>query len=374
MRNDGDFNLTPTVVQCPDQTPERVVVELVGAPDMMVQSSVEHLKALLRMEATNYPLCQDYLSALQDSEVDASDRVSEAWRRKLCEWCYEVVDHFNFDREVVSYALDFLDRSVAQKTESTKTALPKREFQLMAVTALYTAIKLHGETDERDGPRRKLRIGAFVDLSRGFFAVDVIERSEREILEALRWRVNPPTSLRFMSTMLRCCPKWSFEEYGTSFNRIMGGVSDIARYLTELAVCSSKFAFTCKTSVLSYAAILCAMDTLKEPLEIPTAAKLGLMQVIASTTGMLPTDPDVLRAMDMLKELCPSMFAYDNLIPDIMEDDDSNRYERCNDDRDSPICVVDTREHEASPSSPRKRRCPQTNESCRRSHQRSSFL
>ena len=174
MRNEGGTTVTPPSMECSEKVPERVV-KLDEVLDGAAESSMEHLKILLRMEAANYPLCKDYLSTLRHSDVDASDRVSEAWRRKLCEWCFEVVDHFNFDREVVSYALDFLDRSVAIKTEINKAALPKREFQLMAVTSLYTAIKLHGETDEKEGPRRKLRIGAFVELSRGFFAIDVIE-------------------------------------------------------------------------------------------------------------------------------------------------------------------------------------------------------
>ncbi|GKY97513.1 hypothetical protein MPSEU_000709500 [Mayamaea pseudoterrestris] len=374
MSNHGDDTLTPSGME-----PERVVAKMDERLDFGVDSALAHLQVLLRMEAANYPLCKDYLSTLGDTGVKASDCVSEAWRRKLCEWCFEVVDHFSFDREVVSYALDFLDRAVAIKTEATKIALPKRDFQLMAVTSLYTAIKLHGETDEKEGPRRKLRIGAFVELSRGFFAIDVIEESERQILEALQWRVNPPTSLRFMSTMLRVCPKWESTEHQGSSSHVLGGIYDIARYLTELAICTSAVSFSCKTSVISFAAILCAFETIKLPIAVPAEARIGFIQTIASTTCLLPSDPEVARAVGMLKSLCPSMFVCEDILCDDMgdESDESSRYERRSgsfDDRDSPVCVVDTREHDASPRSPRKRRCPENDDTYRRAQQqRSSF-
>jgi hypothetical protein len=102
-----------------------------------------------------------------------------------------------------------LDRVVAIKTEKSGTAMHRREFQLVAVTCLYLAIKLHGETDVVDGPRRKLKINAFVELSRGLFTVETLEAKEREILEMLEWKVNPPTTVRIVATLLHLLPEWT---------------------------------------------------------------------------------------------------------------------------------------------------------------------
>ena len=363
-RTQGGSAVTPLSqgMESTETTPERVSVKAEEATERCAVTPEEHLKVLLRMEAANYPLCKDYLSN-GDPEADASDKVSEGWRRKLCEWCFEVVDHFNFDREVVSYALDFLDRAVASRTESTKAALPKREFQLLAVTSLYTAIKLHGETDEREGPRRKLRIGAFVELSRGFFQIDVIERSEREILESLQWHVNPPTCLRFTATMLRLCPKWSPDEHLKSFPSVMGAVYDVARYLTELSVCVSSFAFTCKTSVTSYASILCAIEALEKPMPLPSHPKEAFFEEMARVTGLLPSDPEVVRIVSKLKTLCPAMFQVkEGILEDAVVDKCADKFLASFDDRDSPVCVIDTPNQEESPRSRRKRSCPSEEE------------
>jgi hypothetical protein len=56
---------------------------------------VEYLQNLLRKERNVHPSCQDYISKIRSmNRVSDIDRVNEKWRRKLCEWCYEVTDHF----------------------------------------------------------------------------------------------------------------------------------------------------------------------------------------------------------------------------------------------------------------------------------------
>jgi hypothetical protein len=59
------------------------------------ETTLEYLAVLLQQEGTLYPPCEDYLSDFDAvSSSSESDPVSESWRRKLCEWCFEVVDHF----------------------------------------------------------------------------------------------------------------------------------------------------------------------------------------------------------------------------------------------------------------------------------------
>ena len=339
-----------------------------------LEDTKEYMKVLLSQESESYPPCEDYLSCIA-SEDQPSDVVSEAWRRKLCEWCYEVVDHFGFDREAVSIALSFLDRAVAARSEGTLTPIAKREFQLLAVTSLYTALKIHGETEDAEGPRRKLRIDAFVELSRGFFQVDVIERMESTILDSLAWRVNPPTCLKFVAAMLRLCPKWTASENQQPHATVIGGIYDVARYLSELSVCVSAFSFTCKTSVVAYASVLCAIEALQPSLQLSYDARVLFQNNMAEATGLLPNCPEVVRTRQMLKDLCPNMFEGDEIPSEFLTESQAMAYasdltmEQETDGKSSPVCVVDN--HNDSPRSKRKRSRP-TDEASGRAPHRSS--
>ena len=68
-------------------------------------------------------------------------KIEEGWRRKICEWMFEVVDHYKFDREVVSVALYYLDRFVTHNLTNGEE-IGRREFQLLAICCLYTAMKV----------------------------------------------------------------------------------------------------------------------------------------------------------------------------------------------------------------------------------------
>ena len=325
-----------------------------GMREVSDMSTVEHLRVLLRLEGESYPLCKDYLATIALTGANASDTVSEAWRRKLCEWCYEVVDHFNFDREVVSIALNYLDRAVAIKAESSNDIIPKREFQLLAVTSLYMAIKVHGESDS-SAPPRKLKIDAFVELSRGYFQVEIIEAMERTILSSLNWRVNPPTMLRFVAALVALCPKWTILEHRPAFQNVVGGIYEIARYLSELSVCISKFAFNHKSSTIAYSSILCAIEALQRTLPLPYDVRVAFLNNLTEVTGLFPEMAEVRQVREMLKELCPSMFESEEIPPEFLVDRTGSYSSLPIDDhgdgKTSPVCVVD-----GANESPRTRR------------------
>lgn len=363
------------------------------------EGTVDHLKSLLDQERTHYGPCLDYFVAIAassktvacssssssfsslsssgsspSSNVDsgsltaapipilAKDRVNEAWRRKLCEWCFEVVDHFGMEREVVSVAMNYLDRMVAKNLEADFHGnanitgnndgchVTKRQFQLVAVASLYIAVKLHGESEENDIDRSSLNVDVFVELSRGFFKSEAIEAMERNILFSLDWHLNPPTPLKFISSLLRLMPNWSaaaytavIEEEDTyerdcqPFQAVFKAVFDIAMYLTELSVCVSTFTFHSKNSVVAYAAILCALEALEDTLPLPYDARVRFVNRTAEATGMLPETEEVRCVRNLLCELCPSIKERDvaSLITmgdEVVDDDDDAG-------KSSPICV-----------------------------------
>lgn len=149
---------------------------------------MERLDALLEQECHSYKtedyLCPDYQDRLQLHNLDENDTlcsafasfssctsasgINEIWREKICEWSYQVTDHFNFSREIVGISIHYLDRYLSTRQVN------KKLFQLAAMTTLYLAIKLY-EPD-------RVSMKSMIDLSRGYFLVEQMEEMELSIL------------------------------------------------------------------------------------------------------------------------------------------------------------------------------------------------
>ena len=323
------------------------------------EDTIQHLGAMLAHESTYYPICDDYLKVFNlVFPYQVSELVNEGWRRKICEWSFEVVDHFNFDREVVSVALHYLDSVVAMRTESNGAAISRRDFQLIAVTSLYLAIKLHGETDATEGPRKKLKISAFVQLSRGLFHVETLEAEERSILADLKWYVNPPTTVRFVAAYLQLLPKWSIYDGTPVHSNVPQSIFELSRYLAELSVCVSTFTFQFRASTIAYASILAAIDALHDTVRVSYDVRVELLSNIAAATNLTPQQADVRKCKTMLMELCPTMFEHTAPSAEIV-------LTRCTSitvdtsptqvsARTSPVCVLEEMQQELSPGKRRR--------------------
>jgi Cyclin, N-terminal domain len=94
--------------------------------------------------------------------------INDIWREKICEWSYQVIDHFDFSREVVSVSIHYLDRFLSTRPCN------KKEFQLAAMTTLFLAIKLYEPG--------KLSMHSMIELSRGYFHVEQMIAMEMAIL------------------------------------------------------------------------------------------------------------------------------------------------------------------------------------------------
>lgn len=271
------------------------------------ETSQDKIKAMLEIEMKYYRPPKNYLAF--DS---CKSGVNENWRRRLCEWMFEVTDHYDFDREVVSFAFDYLDRSISLAYEPTsKKKLSKRQYQLYAVTSLYLAIKVHGEMDPVvDGKRIKLRISAFQELSRGCFSTENIEAKEIEFLALFQWRINPPTCARYIYSYLRLLPEWTAIEFGIIRDDLVCQINDVAKYLTELSIFVSGLCFNYAPSMIAYSSILCAIDYVEEsmhriPLHIINRFLVNVQEVSDSLT---PESEDVRCLETILKKLAPKMF------------------------------------------------------------------
>lgn len=106
--------------------------------------------------------------ASSSSSSSSQSGINEVWREKICEWSYQVIDHFDFSREVVSVSIHYLDRFLAT------TPVNKKLFQLVAMTALYLAIKIHEPAN--------LTMKSMIELSRGYFSPAQMAEMEMAIL------------------------------------------------------------------------------------------------------------------------------------------------------------------------------------------------
>lgn len=129
--------------------------------------SVKHPELSTDPTSCAQELC-DLESAFSSSSSSSTSRINEVWREKICEWSYQVIDHFDFSREVVSVSIHYLDRFLA------KTQVNKKSFQLVAMTTLYLAIKIYEPGT--------LCMSSMIELSRGYFSPSQMAEMEMAIL------------------------------------------------------------------------------------------------------------------------------------------------------------------------------------------------
>lgn len=125
----------------------------------------------LQQQYQNDLSCFDLQSAFTPTASSSSSSqsgINEVWREKICEWSYQVIDHFDFSREVVSVSIHYLDRFLAT------TPVNKKLFQLVAMTALYLAIKIYEPGN--------LSMKSMIELSRGYFSPAQMAEMEMAIL------------------------------------------------------------------------------------------------------------------------------------------------------------------------------------------------
>ena len=119
--------------------------------------AAESLSAMLEKEQTVYRHCKnkcDYLLHHRRSNNNNNDNeatetaVTENARIQIIDWFYSVIDKCQFDRSTVAMATDIMDRylSVSSNSNSDSSSLlllhsSLKQFQLVAITCLYIAIK-----------------------------------------------------------------------------------------------------------------------------------------------------------------------------------------------------------------------------------------
>jgi hypothetical protein len=151
--------------------------------------------------------CRDYLGrrgtnvvqrdiffelGLECAPLEIDDIIDITSREKMCEWTYRVCDFFNMNREIVALSFSFLDRFLDRCT------CDRTVFKLASMTTLFMATKVFNA--------KQISLSSLSELSRGEFEMSHLAEMERIILQALDWRLNPPTIQSFIGYLLALLP------------------------------------------------------------------------------------------------------------------------------------------------------------------------
>ena len=217
-------------------------IEYAILPEHVKDDVPDRISIMLIQEENEYA-CFDYLAANEAVRKRAAKPVDEDCRVKMCEWCYQVVDFCKFRRETVGIGMSYLDRYMCSK-RGKKALGDRKEYQLVAMTCLYIAIKLHEPLE--------METSLLADLSRGCYTEMEFANMEKQILEAIDWRVSGPTPLAFVLHYLTFLPD-------IISSSVIEAIFDYARYQTELAIGDHHFV-KAKPSVVGMAALLNALE------------------------------------------------------------------------------------------------------------------
>jgi len=203
---------------------------------------VDRFNAMNRKEITTYQ-CNTIEQRFYHSELNIEDmriRVSSTWREILCSWSYEIIDYFDLSRRTVAISLDLFDRFCAKRDNVYNESYAR----LTSLTTLYIAIKSH-ET-------KKIKLCTLTKVLNGYFLAEDILQMEIEILTSLKWTVNPPTTVDFISDILHILPV-------NLCIIVRRTIFDLSCYAAEMSVCDSFF-IGIPRSIVAFAAIINVLD------------------------------------------------------------------------------------------------------------------
>ena len=121
----------------------------------------------------------------------SSAPVDAACRSKMVEWTLSLVAYCGLQRETAFVASVFVDRYLSSVDPST---LNRRAYQLLSMTALHVAVKVH--------ERSQMDASLLSQLSRGEYSPTEFVEAENRILEVLGWRLSGPSVMDFVRAYL----------------------------------------------------------------------------------------------------------------------------------------------------------------------------
>jgi hypothetical protein len=233
------------------------------------QLKLDVLYSMMEQEVTHF--CQDYLNddkdcisdkKLYDHEDGSSHKLTAEDREQIVDWCYGVVDVLQLARSNVAVAMSIADRFMSNPNRllvrhfthhlfSPQEIMYNRTmFQLLAVSALYIAIKINEQVI--------FSAEQCAEATHGMYTAKDIEAMERAILECLSWKVSTPTALEVGYIVLELVTP-QVKEVSELTNELMGSIVEDLAFQTESAVRDYHLVATQRTSTIAIMALLNAI-------------------------------------------------------------------------------------------------------------------
>jgi hypothetical protein len=272
------------------------LAEMEGKAMEQREMVAENVQVLLDQQESGYYSSVDYLALtvwpqnvydllpkgrIHNVQHPGDSRIDDFCREQIVEWSFRVVDYFRIDREVVAISVSLLDRflGVCECDRST--------FKLAATSTLHLAVKLLH-------PCKLGELGILSDLSRGEFDMNDVACMERHILQALQWKLHPPTSIAFSTLLLDFI--FSHQSLNLSTTDV-DDLYDISSFFTELSLCDYYFVGVSQSSI-ALASVVNALEGMFGP-----ENKVAPLILSAASKLKIFTDQDLSTASHRLWEL-----------------------------------------------------------------------
>lgn len=180
------------------------------------------------------------------SSLPSQDAVTMQTRTILCDWSNKIIDFCELDRETVEIAFSYVDRFV-QTDSGYRVLQNSNDYQLLVVTSLYVAIKVHETV--------AISAAQFEKISRNMFTAQDVEDMEHVLLQGLSWHLHPPTSTCFVRLFLDLMPSNSITQDQKETAYIL------AKIQTELAVRDCALV-SVNASTIAFASLMNAFEAL----------------------------------------------------------------------------------------------------------------
>lgn len=168
-----------------------------------------------------------------------------AWREKVSQWCYDVVDHLNEDRSIVYVAMNILDQYCATFT----SPIGEKVYEIASLSSIFLAVHIAGSGD--------ISLQELISMSRGGITIPDIVATGTTITNSISLNKPILTPVDFVQSAIKHIPSLD-----TSVHK--QDLIDSASYMIELAVCDHFFS-NYKASSIAVAAMLNALETIVCP-------------------------------------------------------------------------------------------------------------
>eukprot|EP00956_Cyclotella_meneghiniana_P026030 scaffold55490_cov61-Cyclotella_meneghiniana.AAC.10 len=202
---------------------------------------LSQIRVMQQQERSSSYRCLDYLSNTQV-------KISPSVRLALCDWAYKtIVVCDGVDRSTAIMAFSYFDRFLSSNAPAAKRALNDlQECQLAFVTSLVIALKCHsGFKVEYDFVSKVVTGDAYDE--------EELSYMEMEVLQALDWKLNGPSSDDFIGYFLELLS----DAHGAP---LLHFVRSFSKSLVQLAVTRYDVVVQHNPSEIAFASIWCAFQ------------------------------------------------------------------------------------------------------------------